>query len=156
MAPHVTSRRIISTRRLWWTTPLTMHNRLTIYFNTYITPINNDYSIRFLTKHALGRIFCHLETLHIFENVNHFITKERKFRLTDDMDLIVSCNNCSLKISALNPSLNDKLLIMEGNQHFTFPKNMLYSLLEIAALWCDNCHIANFDWYTETDCIVCV
>lgn len=99
-----------------------------------------------------SKIFFHLET---FDEVNHFITKERMFRIDNECELVVTCKNCSDKEILKNQMLGNRMYLMEGNQHFTLPQSMLYSLLEMVALWCDICKIKNFVWYTDSDCISC-
>lgn len=155
MTPHANFFHYPVRRRLWWSQPMTMTQRLIIYYNTYITPVRNSYSIRRLTKHDLAKIFFHLETLHIFDEVNHFVTEDRMFRIDNECELVVTCKNCSDKEILKNPMLGNRMYLMEGNQHFTLPQSMLYSLLEMVALWCDICKIKNFVWYTDSDCISC-
>lgn len=144
-----------SYQRSWWVPEPSMNQRLCIYFNTYITPEKNDYSVRIITKHVLERIFMHLPSMYIFQGVNHFITRDRMFKTTEDYDLVVFCMRCYLLHTSKNPPTEGIFNKMRGNEHFTFPPSMIFNILEMPTMWCHQCRIKNFKWYTDHDCINC-
>lgn len=156
MAPHARRNRRHSQLTVWWNREQTMEKKLISYYNTYITTVLHDFSIRILTREALGRILTQISSLHIFNSVGHFVTMERRYRLTSDYRLVIICINCyALEVTA-NPELEDNSRRMLGGQHFILPRTMVYALMEIQSIWCHKCDVRTFEWFSKQDCKECL
>ncbi len=155
MPPHENIYKWRKPLQHWWTDRPNMEQRLAIYFNTYVQLTDRDYSIKRLIKEALSLILCHLASLYIFEQVNHFITKDRMCQMIDDSSLTILCINCYFLERSHDPNYGSKVLLMEGGQHFVLPRSMIFNLLKMSSLWCTVCRIKNFEWYTISDYTDC-
>lgn len=142
--------------RAWWRKPCTPMNKVINYYNTYVLPIAQDYSLRMLIKAAFERVLQHMDSLHIFDDDNHFITNQRVMIMDNEENMYAMlCNHCYKVKRHTFDRKKHKFTRLSGNEHFTLRKTLIYNLLLFNAIWCFDCKGSCFDWHTADRCPQC-
>lgn len=156
MAPHMSKYHHTRIMRAWWKCKLTPIGKLIQYYNNYVLPNVQDYSIRMLTKAAFNRVMQHMDTIHIFETDNHFITHPRMLitdaRLTS---FAVLCAHCITTQKHKYNQQTHQFIDIKAKEHFTFPKTMVHNLIEMTSIWCSSCGGNMFNWHAKDQCPQC-
>lgn len=139
----------------WWAPRDTIQNFLIRFYNTQITRKMHDFSIRNITNLALARILCNINSLEIFPESSHFITKHRMLIQSSDLPSIIICPQCMPTHPDQEFSSPDNWHQIHGGQHFTLPSSMIVNLLEMSSLWCSICGVKNFEWFENSHCHKC-
>lgn len=151
MAPHATIRRRRQTRinRSWWKPQNILNNRIVECYNLYIAPENGLAFTKVITQNMLTTVFVHYMGSKFFSLNQHFVTKTRFVISTSDNSGIITCKEC--RGSADDTPINESTVI-QGNEHFTLPSSMVFSILELQSVWCKLCGIQLFTWFDEDEC----
>lgn len=91
--------------------------------------------------------FKHINT-NFFEMEHHFITMTRFLIRTDDNTGTIICETCKDWLPRNPYNAEQEMSVMGGNEHFTLPGTMVYSILELQSVWCKDCKKQLFKWYT--------
>lgn len=124
-----------------------------LYYNTNIAPVQRFDNINVLTRLILMRIFREGQNSTLFRSTHHFLSTTRFFtnnKITNTTAII--CAKSKIK----NDSKYDENTVqIRRNQHFLFPASMLYSLLELKSIWCNECDEQLFQCYKRSECPKC-
>lgn len=151
MPPH-SNQQIITQRahRSWWKPLPILNERVISYFNNRLAPKMNWTQIEKLTRPALHHIFYSTLKFDFFEIDNHFFTINSYYVEKEQSKGEIICTSCYQSTETNETYHNVRKL--QSNDHFTLPDSLIYTLITMPSLWCNNCSIQLFIWYDRYEC----
>lgn len=153
MAPNTDALPISPDSRAWWLPSVSIHDTLIKFYNTHITPLTMDISLRKLTRPAFQQILAHPFGIQHFAEENHITTHNGylTLRRTDSAPFIL-CTHCSTLVQTQGTAHPDPTLFV-GGHHAVFTREYMYIINNLRRLWCAKCKVNLFTWTSTEECL---
>lgn len=148
MAPHLPETTNTHRQRAWWRPTTTFNDRLVLFHNQAMANTPSDFT-RIITRDILWNIFSNTMDSNMFEISHHFITQQRFYTTQGENQGYILCPKC--KDKHIHTFIDTPVQLF-GGDHFCLPKTLVFSILELRSLWCRECRIQLFTWYTDSEC----
>lgn len=126
-----------------------------IFYNTYIALERRLPIVTHITRSQLYDIFIRANDAILFKIQHHFLTHQRilvKYKQIGKLSII--CPECYTILDQTDTFIKpgDQ---MTTQDHFLLLESLIYSVIEISAVWRDDCERQLFSWYSRDECPKC-